>query len=1307
VRADISKTDMANLTRLYAQLLKLDGRVFTGKMKLDGLTQATAQVLTMDQALDSMARRWDAAAAGTDAAGFAMGRFGGILGILTGKLKLFSGTGLLGLFKTVGVFHLLVDVAFEFLAVLIPATYGLIAFGVAGSDAARAVFTQMKNMHTVMDATGGTIPPFTRNLEALHKAVEPQVFQLFGDALGVINAKTGEFNKLATGTGIVLEQLGARMAIAIEGGGWSDFMKHAVVDVKKLGDVTANTFGIIGNLLKSMPGYAQVILTVFDVASKAVENITGSGAVQGVIKAGLAFHGAFIYAGLGATALQFAMRRGLTTISGWTGKMGIFGFNATKAGVAMSRFSGFAKTAAGLPWGWIAVVAVSLGIIAFKLATAKDETARWIAEMQKAMLLQPAVRGFTALQQNQVLVVMRLHNAQADLTRQMGNLAGTTRVVAGRAGEMNVTLDNSRRAIGELSSAQRQLNMQSQLYTTRLAKLAVGLGGVGAAQGILVASGVTLQQMLDKQPQAFLMIVQQVLATKAAYAAMGQTGGILGADMNALNIAASDQVTAMQKLNSAWDTVIKGISGGQGAFITFEQDMLSVNQSFKQIGGTGRIVTNTFDAVTGKTKTVGVSMNGLSAASLQLRSTWQTAFQGAATLIDGLRTMQSMSPGGFPAVGQAMKLMIDQLVPLGKRSAATRAELVSLAQEVNPNIHNFTELTKWLGNTKGAGKQLNDLVAKMGLNLQDLARDASQLGAAMHTDILNEWAKDRLMGTGFSKDMKALSTDINDNASAAKRHHDADTLYADFRRAGLSAKDAAGLVSTFTGTIFKIPKTWHTKITAEAFANSLLKYKLAIPHEKTATGTLEFHAAGGKIGGTGNRDSVPAMLTPGEVVVPKRMVASGAVDHLRGKLPGFASGGFVGIENSMSKIVPFVSGAESKFMKGAESIFAKAAIDALIAGVKAASQGGTGGLRNPLRHMAGLTPERIDMGVDYGGSGPIYAIGSGKIANTMVPGWPGGAFVNVKLDSKTAYPGKYVYMAEFIAPRVHVGQKVGTNTVIGRATGGGIEGGWAAGSSGNALAAVAGQAAAGGDPGARTTAYGDNFNKLMVALGAPSGIHVGKPVGKVGPGFFHPGAGVGPINSSGYLSRSAAINLGRRMAATYGWTGIQWQDLYKLWQRESTWNSRAQNKSSGAAGIPQDISGNFHGGTYGQLRWGMNYIRNRPGYGSPARAWAHEQAFGWYGQGGKVMDRGGWIGPGATLIQNNTGAPEHLVPTRGGGSDDAVVRELRRQNQLLAEQNDMIARGPAQTGIALGRTLNGVSAARTSGRLHGVRRPVA
>jgi hypothetical protein len=104
--------------------------------------------------------------------------------------------------------------------------------------------------------------------------------------------------------------------------------------------------------------------------------------------------------------------------------------------------------------------------------------------------------------------------------------------------------------------------------------------------------------------------------------------------------------------------------------------------------------------------------------------------------------------------------------------------------------------------------------------------------------------------------------------------------------------------------------------------------------------------------------------------------------------------------------------------------------------------------------------------------------------------------------------------------------------------------------------------------------------------------------------------------------------------ASHGWTSAQMPALIALWNRESGWNPNARNASSGAAGIPQDITGNFHGGAAGQIQWGENYIASR--YGSPQAAWNHEVAYGWYDTGGKV-------GRGRTVLDNGTGLPEALL----------------------------------------------------------------
>lgn len=99
-------------------------------------------------------------------------------------------------------------------------------------------------------------------------------------------------------------------------------------------------------------------------------------------------------------------------------------------------------------------------------------------------------------------------------------------------------------------------------------------------------------------------------------------------------------------------------------------------------------------------------------------------------------------------------------------------------------------------------------------------------------------------------------------------------------------------------------------------------------------------------------------------------------------------------------------------------------------------------------------------------------------------------------------------------------------------------------------------------------------------------------------------------------SAAAAQAFARAHLADYRWGAAQWPPLLSLWQRESGWNARAVNPSSGAYGIPQSLG---HGHPYNlgdyanQVRWGLAYIFDR--YGSPGAAWAHEQGFNWYGSG--------------------------------------------------------------------------------------------
>jgi hypothetical protein len=319
--------------------------------------------------------------------------------------------------------------------------------------------------------------------------------------------------------------------------------------------------------------------------------------------------------------------------------------------------------------------------------------------------------------------------------------------------------------------------------------------------------------------------------------------------------------------------------------------------------------------------------------------------------------------------------------------------------------------------------------------------------------------------------------------------------------------------------------------------------------------------------------------------------------------------------------------------------------EAALASYETAAQSGGGstgsgtvaGYVNPFAKVQGLSPERVDQGVDFGGSGDVTAIGpavvtfAGSGADT---GWgppagsaPGG-FIRYRLTGGPG-AGKEVYVAEGVEPSVTVGQKLTAGQVIGRMVGG-IETGWAGPAGTEALSSTPAGGSIGGS-GPFPTKLGLNFDQLLVALGVPAAPNLGQPgSGDIPSGY--PSSWGGP----GDTSSGRPQNTARLLLSQHGWGPDQMPPLIALWTRESGWSPQARNPTSGALGIAQALGhggqdtagtlGNEYGAQYGltadqakaansgnalqQIRWGLGYIKDR--YGSPAAAEAHETSIGWY-----------------------------------------------------------------------------------------------
>lgn len=110
---------------------------------------------------------------------------------------------------------------------------------------------------------------------------------------------------------------------------------------------------------------------------------------------------------------------------------------------------------------------------------------------------------------------------------------------------------------------------------------------------------------------------------------------------------------------------------------------------------------------------------------------------------------------------------------------------------------------------------------------------------------------------------------------------------------GVLANTAAGKVNALNQSLTRIPKLTNVSLHEVGVGNFTIGQGTA----PGSGGGIRPHAAAGMYVamGTGpTADDVLIRASKGELVVPANMVKAGAVDHLRGMIPGFASGGGIG-----------------------------------------------------------------------------------------------------------------------------------------------------------------------------------------------------------------------------------------------------------------------------------------------------------------------------------------------------------------------------------------------------------------------------
>lgn len=108
------------------------------------------------------------------------------------------------------------------------------------------------------------------------------------------------------------------------------------------------------------------------------------------------------------------------------------------------------------------------------------------------------------------------------------------------------------------------------------------------------------------------------------------------------------------------------------------------------------------------------------------------------------------------------------------------------------------------------------------------------------------------------------------------------------------------------------------------------------------------------------------------------------------------------------------------------------------------------------------------------------------------------------------------------------------------------------------------------------------------------------------------------VKDAGVPDPGSAKAFARKLGEQLGWGQDQYSCLVTLWERESNWRYNAENKGSGAYGIPQALPGrkmasegnDWRTNPETQIRWGVKYILGR--YKTPCTALSHSNDVGWY-----------------------------------------------------------------------------------------------
>lgn len=265
------------------------------------------------------------------------------------------------------------------------------------------------------------------------------------------------------------------------------------------------------------------------------------------------------------------------------------------------------------------------------------------------------------------------------------------------------------------------------------------------------------------------------------------------------------------------------------------------------------------------------------------------------------------------ATSQAFQALVTEVKNSGAQSLTSQSDFLSYVSSIGQGVSTLqkngasvSQVNAYYQTNIDRLNSLHNLTPAQRADVQGLTRDYDTWAHSTAGLNAQTAAAAGTIKNNFTANLKALgeftpgiNTDVNNLANAVLRtgtqssatQGDRAKLIADLNKVGIYGQAATTLVDGLERKIAGLHgKTVAVDVTIGG-EGAIVASAVGLP---ARIFKLSHMAAGGKVaGGTPGKDSVLGMLMPGEVVVPAAMVAGGAVDHLRGQLPGFAAGGLV------------------------------------------------------------------------------------------------------------------------------------------------------------------------------------------------------------------------------------------------------------------------------------------------------------------------------------------------------------------------------------------------------------------------------